>query len=231
MAAGTAGCGSAMPPSHAGIRNFKMIDASTLPGTEEYLLQVGDTVDIKFFYNAELNETVTVRPDGRITLQLVDDVHVARLKPSEVDRILTEKYSSVLRNPEVTVIVKTFASYKVYVGGEVHSPGAIDLSGQMTVLQAVFQAGGAKDSGELRHVVVMRNQGTEEPLFIHVNLKGDLAGQTHGDMLLRPHDIVFIPKTEIAKANQFVRQYISELIPITLSFGMVYNLNPEMDIK
>jgi len=85
-----------------------------------YIIQAGDQLDIKFFYNPELNDSVTVRPDGKISLQLVDEVQAAGQTPAQLDDFLTEKYAKELRKPVITVIVKSFASQRVYVGGEVN---------------------------------------------------------------------------------------------------------------
>jgi protein involved in polysaccharide export with SLBB domain len=198
----------------------------------EYILQVGDIIDIKFFYNPELNEQVTIRPDGRISLQIIDAVQAAGLTPSVLDDILTEKYSTILRTAEITIIVKKVAGQKIYVGGEVNSPGVIRILGSLTTLQAIFQAGGFKNTAELKNVVILRNRGTQEPLFITINLKEDLKENAkHNDILLKAYDIVYVPKTTIAKLNQFVGQYIEKLIPITKSLGLVYNINPEVEVK
>jgi len=132
----------------------------------------------------------------------------------------------------VTVIVKEFSGQKIYVGGEVNSPGIIPLSGKLTSLQAILQAGGFKNTAELKSVVILRNQGTEDPLFMTINLKEDLSTAAHqNDILLKPYDIVFVPKTTIAKMNQFVDQYIEKLIPISKSIGVFYNLNPQVEVK
>ena len=200
----------------------------------EYILQPGNVVDIKYFYNSELNESVKIRPDGRLSLQLIDEVEAAGLTPSELDDILTEKYSKLLRHSEVAVIVREFAGQKVYVGGEVNSPGLIPISGKLTSLQAILQAGGFKDTAEIKSVLILRNQGTQKPLFVNINLKEDLTFYNqHNDILLEPYDIVFVPKTPIAKINSFISQYIDQLIPISrmMGFSWVYNLNPEVKVK
>jgi protein involved in polysaccharide export with SLBB domain len=191
----------------------------------EYILQLGDVIDIKFFYNPELNERVTIRPDGRISLQLVEKIEAAGLTPSELDGILTTKYSELLQKPEVAVIVKEFAGQNVYVGGEVNFPGLIPISGKLTSLQAIFQAGGFKNTAKLKSIVILRAQGTKKPLFMTINLKEDLLKHTqHNDILLKPYDVVFVPKTTIAKINQFVDQYLKKLIPVTTTLGFSYVL-------
>jgi len=212
--------------------NLNPIEANQESVQEEYVLQPGDVIEIKFFYNPELNEHIIIRPDGKISLQLIDEVEAAGLTPSKLDRILTGKYEKILKFPEVTVIVKEFSGQKIYVGGEVNSPGIIPLSGKLTSLQAILQAGGFKNTAELKSVVILRNQGTEDPLFMTINLKEDLSTAAHqNDILLKPYDIVFVPKTTIAKMNQFVDQYIEKLIPISKSIGVFYNLNPQVEVK
>ncbi|MCX5844387.1 MAG: polysaccharide biosynthesis/export family protein [Deltaproteobacteria bacterium] len=94
---------------------------------QEYRLQPGDTLDIKFFYNPELNEQVTVRPDGRISLQLIREIRVAGLTPDELTNLLIKKYSAELIKPEITVIMRTFAGNKVYIDGEVNRVGMVNL--------------------------------------------------------------------------------------------------------
>src|SRR5665811_308373 len=85
------------------------------PPAEEYRIQAGDQLDIKFFYNKDLNEQVTVRPDGRISLQLVRSIVAAGLTPEQLTDQLTKAYSAQIKDPEVAVIVRSFSSQRVYV--------------------------------------------------------------------------------------------------------------------
>lgn len=197
-----------------------------------YTLQEGDVVEVKFFYNPELNEREAIRPDGMISLQLIDDVAVAGLTPLEVDRLLTEMYSKIIRQPAVTVIVKEFSGQKVYIGGEVNTPGLIPISGKLTALQAILQANGFKNTAELSSVVILRNQGTATPQFIVADLSDVLkANAWQNDVPLRPYDIVIVPMTTIGKMDLFVEQYIDKLLPISRSIGLSYSLNPSVTVK
>ena len=89
-----------------------------------YVIHAGDQLDIKFFYNPELNESVVVRPDGKISLQLIDEIQAAGLQPAELDQKLTDLYSRELKKPVLTVIVRSFTGQRVYVGGEVMPGGS-----------------------------------------------------------------------------------------------------------
>lgn len=210
------------------LANFSAPEAVQESGEEtkkEYILQAGDVINVKFFYNPELNELVTIRPDGRISLQLVDDVDAVGYTPSEFDQILTEKYSGILHQPEITVIVKEFAVQEVFVGGEVMQPGVIAWSRDTTALRAIFQVGGFKETAKINNVIIVSKGPNNLPVARKVNLKEVISTQTPGpqnDILLQPFDIVYVPKTFIAKANKFVEQYIKKMIPATLSAGFTY---------
>ena len=198
----------------------------TSPYTEqEYRIQVGDQLDIKFFYNPELNEQVTVRPDGRISLQLVREIMTAGLTPAELTDLLTKKYAKELKMPEVTVIVRSFGGHKIYVDGEVAKPGIVPLVGFVTVLQAISQAGGMKDTARRGEVIVIRHGTANKPIALTVNIEKVIDGtDMRQDIPLKPFDIVYVPKSPIANVNVWVDQYIRKNIPISTGFG--YYLNP-----
>ena len=214
-------------------RIVSMKDAQAVfPATQkpqEYFIQPGDQLDIKFFYNPELNETVSVRPDGKISLQLVDDVQAAGLTPSQLDEYLTNKYAKELRKPVVTVIVISFSGQVVYVGGEVNTPGLIDLSAGMSPLQAVINAGGFRETAMPQGAIVIRKDKDNRPVPVRVNLKDALYGNSsEPGIQLQPYDIVYIPMSAIAEANKFVRQYIQELLLFRgVSLGFSYELHAD----
>lgn len=196
-----------------------------------YFIQPGDQLDIKFFYNSEINETVTVRPDGKISLQLIDEVQAAGLKPSQLDDVLTEKYGQELRKPVITVIVRSFGSQRVYVGGEVNKQGLINLRADMTPLQAVLNAGGFRETAKPESAIVIRKGLDNRPVPIKMDLTDAMYGKSgSADFLLQPHDIVYVPKTAIAKANKFVNQYIENLLLFKgVSLGFSYELHSDSE--
>ena len=194
-----------------------------------YLIQPGDQLDIKFFYNPELNETLTVRPDGMISLQLVDEVQAAGLKPSELDEMLTKKYAHELKKPSITVIVKAFGGQRIFVGGEVNRQGLMTISGNMTPLQAVLKAGGLKETASPENAIVIRKGNGNKPVPIAMNLEDAMHGKSGtADFLLKPDDIVYVPKSAIAKADKFVNQYIENLLLFRgVSFGFSYEVHSD----
>jgi len=170
-----------------------------LPAVDaNYKIQTGDTLDIKFFYNPELNEKdLPVRPDGRISLQLVDEISVLGLTPASLRDLLKKKYEATeLRDVEVAVIVRSFSNQKVFVDGEVGLPTSVPVKGRLTVMQAIAYARGLRDAAGLREVVVIRRGTQEEPEIRTVNLEKVLDGTDPGqDILLKPLDIVYVPKS------------------------------------
>jgi protein involved in polysaccharide export with SLBB domain len=188
----------------------------------EYRLQPGDELDIRFYYNPELNTSVLIRPDGRISLPLANEVQAAGLTPSALTQRLRTSFEQELRRPELTVIVRSFNSQKVFVGGEVASPGVVQALGPLTVLQSVTQAGGFKETARLGEVLVIRRDPSQpDPIVIPVDIASVVDGtQTNQDIALMPFDVVYVPKSPIANVNKFVDQYIRQNIPF--GFGLTY---------
>ena len=171
-------------PADAAISQSPNAAAAAIPSDESagrpysgpYLLQVGDVIDIKFYYTPELNENLVVRPDGKISLQLIGEVQAAGLGPAALEERLKERYQDVLLQNELTVVVREYAEPLVYIGGEVAKPGALVLNRPTTVLQAVLKMGDFTVDAERRNVVVLRNSGDGQPLYINLNLRDYLAG-------------------------------------------------------
>lgn len=185
----------------------------------EYRIQPGDQLDVKFFYNPELNESLTVRPDGRITLQLVNDVVAAGLTPSELTANLTKGYAPELISPRIAVIVKTSVLERVFVDGEVFRAGLVNLVGPTTVLQAISQAGGMKDSAKSGEVLLVRKAADNSTQVMRLDVKKLREGLASQDTLLRPNDIVFVPKSTIANINTWIDMYIRKNVPLPVGIG------------
>lgn len=216
-------CATVNSVSYGEFPASELPEGSAQEGSSEYVLQLADVIEIKFFYHPELDEIVTVRPDGRISLQLIDDVSVAGLTPLELDKILSEKYSGTVIKPEITVMVRQFAGQKVYVGGEVNAPGLIPTSGTLTALQAILRAGGFKETAHPGSVIIIRKGPKDVPLARKLNLKDVISGKGPAkDIVLKSFDIVYVPKTSIAKANKFVEQHITKMIPGRLGANFSY---------
>jgi protein involved in polysaccharide export with SLBB domain len=205
-----------------------------------YTLGSGDIISVKFFYNSDLNDEVIIRPDGKISLQLIGEVKAAGLSPAQLDLILTQKYSKVLPSPskpeiavivkesklpELTVTVKDSASQKVYITGEVAKPSMIPIRGILRTLDATVLAGGALPTAQLDNVVLLRYNGTQLPDAYLINLNQVLAGDIP-DVRLKAYDIVYLPKSTISKIDDFMT-HIWNIVPVRVFFTFPYVLHSD----
>ena len=215
-----AGCSTSMTGRVGTLQELQHAQNSALPA-KEYRIQPGDLLDIKLFYNPELNEQLTVRPDGRITLQLVNDVVAAGLTPAQLTATLTKAYAAELRNPKVAVIVRTSVGDRAYVDGEVTRAGLVPLTGPTTVLQSISLAGGIKETAKTGEVILLRKMEDNKVTAYRINID-EAFSATGGanDIYLKPNDIVYVPKSGIADVNTWVDMYIRKNIPIPLGLSV-----------
>lgn len=187
-------------------------DSGQLP---PYRLQVGDALTIKFYRNPELDQDVVIRPDGKISLPFIDEVQCAGLTPGDVDKEITRRYVGELAIPDITVIVSAVGGHRVYVDGMVTKPGMVPLAGGLTMLTAIASAGGFRDEAIRQQVILIRREADGQPVGHAVDLRKVQYGQDPtNDVLLQPYDIVYVPRSKIANANLWVKQYLQDMMPI-----------------
>lgn len=186
----------------------------------EYRLGFGDVVEVKFFNNANFNETVAVRPDGRITMEKIGDIFVVGMTPSQLDTLITDAYAKFIRNPEVTVFVRQFGGYQVYVLGEVNTPGGYPIQRNMNLLQALAAAGGPKETAKLRSVMILRRGEKKEEinsfkvdLMKPMQVQGSNYAVPEDEFYVQAQDVIYVPRTFIANASTFMKQIYDGLLP------------------
>jgi polysaccharide biosynthesis/export protein len=214
------GCGPAVKnPAPVG-----SVGTKAPPIEHEYRIRVGDQLSVKLFYNPELNHELVVRPDGKISLQLLQEVVAAGLTPAELNEVLKQGYSKHLEQPEITVVVNSFAGHKVYVGGEVSEPGVRELVGPTTVLQAVMMSRGFRETAKTDEVVVIRRGDHNQPIIFTVNTEKIVDGTgLDQDVNLIPYDTVLVPRSNIANVNLWIRQYLREaVLGVPRDFASLY---------
>ena len=207
-------------------------------GTESgrYLLSIGERISIKSFYHDKLNEDVVIRPDGKISMQLVGEIQAAGVTPDQLVAAITERLKKYLDAPEVAVIVRTVrrpdlsvlvresASQRVFIGGEVRQAGVLTLHGRLGLLNATLQAGGLLETARVENVMLLRHVGEREPAVYAINLKGILEGATP-DVSLRPMDVVYVPKSAAAETAAALRQNIYNMLPTQFQTVLGYYVN------
>jgi polysaccharide biosynthesis/export protein len=180
----------------------------------EYVLAPGDVLEVVVIDNPSVSRTSTIRPDGFITLPLLDDVKAAGLTNRELDDVLTERFSARLQKPEVSVITTQPRPAMVYVFGEVNAPVPIQHRLAPTAAQAIAYAGGFKETAARDSVIVIR---LVDARLRAIRICPFASGQAAPLMALQiaqlqPDDLVFVPKSDIAQVNSWISQYINQPI-------------------
>jgi polysaccharide biosynthesis/export protein len=159
----------------------------------EYRIGPEDTLQIAVWKNEAMSKTVPVRPDGSISLPLLNDVYAAGLTPMELRDLLIQKLSEYMPTPEVAVIVTEVKSFKVSIIGEVQRPARYELKSWATVLDVLALAGGLNEFAARARIVILRPDGTTMKRIPFNYNKVISADGEHENFYLRPGDIVLVP--------------------------------------
>jgi protein involved in polysaccharide export with SLBB domain len=186
----------------------------------DYVIGPGDGLLIQSYYDSNLKQSLLVRPDGYVSALLVGEIQAAGRTPKDLGKELTRLYGRVLDHPDVTVSISSSAGMAVYVGGEVKSPTQLPLKGDLTLLQSITEAGGFRDGANKEQVLIIRRTPDGRYHTLQQNVEAVLTNQA-GELYLHRYDIVYVPKSHIAKVDQFVDQFINSVIPrsVTGIFG------------
>jgi polysaccharide export outer membrane protein len=170
-----------------------------------YQLCRGDILDLDFPFTPEFNQTITIQPDGYITLRAVGDLHVEGQTVPEVTQALRTAYGKILRDPVITIALKDFDKPYFIVSGQVGHPGKYDLRGDTTVTQALAIAGGFNDSSKHSQVLLFRRVSNDWVEVKKLNIKQMLEAQNLSeDLHLRPGDMLFVPKSAVSKIRPWI---------------------------
>ena len=189
-------------------------DAEAIMKNFDYIIGPEDVLEVFVWRHPDLSATVTVRPDGKISLPILDDVEVSGLTPKELDKSVTRGLSELIKDPRVTVIVRNFSSKKICVLGEVGKPGMYPLTGRLTIVEAIAMAAYTKNSAVLDSVILIRRDLDGTPKAMRVNMKKILkASKEEENILLQPNDVIFVPKSFISKLDDFLEFFTRKINP------------------
>jgi polysaccharide export outer membrane protein len=150
-------------------------------------------LDISVWNNAAISRTVPVRPDGKISLPLLNDVQAAGLTPMQLREVLIKKLAEYMPTPEVSVIIREVHSFKVSVIGEVKMPGRHELKSRATVLDALALAQGLGEFAARGRIVILRPEGTTlKRIIFNYNKVASVNGELE-NFILQPGDIIVVP--------------------------------------
>lgn len=238
------------------VQNEIRLRYSALAGSDkgrEYLIHANDELDVKFPYYPQFNDQIRVRPDGKIQLQLAGTLQAEGMTPEELEHELRLRYSRYLKEPELSVIVRTatsqvvrtaagsgrgglaglepvvivrsFQTPQVFVTGEVGRPGMIPFTTGLTLLQALAEAGGHLPSGDVTKIVIMRKSAAQTADLIRPGLTKTFRSAPTLDIDLQPYDVVILPPTKAQNVAENLDRYVYKLFaPLkNSSFGYVYS--------
>ena len=159
--------------------------------SDQYIIGPEDVLYIHIWKEESMSKTVPVRMDGKISLPLVDDVQAAELTPIQLKEVLTKKLKDVIDIPTVSVTVMEANSFKVYVAGEVKTPGPLRLRSETSFVQLMTMVGGFTDWANQKKILIIRKEkGTEKR--IKVNYKKIIDGE-EPDIVIKRGDMVIVP--------------------------------------
>ncbi len=183
---------AASPASDKAVSDKTMNTPPASQAGPEYVIGPDDVLHIAVWREADLTATLPVRPDGKISLPLLNDVQASGLTPQQLSASLTEKLKKYIADPRVTVVVTAINSKRIYINGEVLHPGPLPMLANMTVLQALSTAGLNQFANTKRIYVLRTENGKQQKLPVNYKklVKGEQIEQNY---LLRPGDTIVVP--------------------------------------
>ncbi len=177
------------------VKEYKLSSNGANPAKQNgqfYVIGAGDGLAVNVWKEPALSGSVTVRPDGFITLPLINDVKAAGKAPAQLRSVLEEKYKEFLTNPFVTIRIENIISSQVYLIGQIKNPGVYPFTGSDTVLQLVTRAGGLTIFAKRADLRVVRRNGKKVTEYV-VDYDAILKGDFEQDIMLRPGDRIIVP--------------------------------------
>jgi polysaccharide biosynthesis/export protein len=171
-----------------------------------YTLHAGDVITLDYRYTPEFNQTVTIQPDGYVTLNIVGDIKVAGSTLDQVHDEIVKSASGRLNHPELNLTLKDFEHPYIVVAGEVAKPGKIELRQDTTALQAVMLAGGFKDSARDTKVILFRRINDQMAEVRQLNLHDvHRTSDLERDAELQPGDMLLVTRNKLEHLSRFMK--------------------------
>lgn len=185
----------------------------------EYVMGPGDQLEVSVWNHPEFTRTIRIRPDGKISLPLIENLNANGIAPSKLSQNVHDQLLKYIKEPIVSVIVMEYRSKNVLVIGDVIKPGLYQYEGNMTVFDAIGRAEGYKPHAQLKSILVVRGAYDNDPRYYIANLyKAIHDGDIRDNVALQPKDIVYVPKNFIGNIADFADFYITRIQPVATSY-------------
>ena len=200
-------------------------DVGNIPDLKvsEFIIGVGDTIQVSVYRNDELNKSVTINTSGKMMYPLIGDVQVAGKDVSKLRDEIQARLSEYIISPQVSINVTSIQSKKIMILGEVNRPGILTLDSQLSIIESIAKAGGATNDAKLDNIVLIRRRADNKPGIILVDLKKAFEeGDISQNRLLQAGDIVYLPTVTIANVSWYLAHISKILSPIVnLESGII----------
>lgn len=186
----------------------------------EFIIGVGDTLEISVYRHTDLKETMMVGLSGKIMFPLVGDVQAAGRSVFALRDEITEKLSRYLVKPVATVKLIEIKSRRAMILGEVRTPGSFVLDNELSALDVLSQAGGATNDANLSRVLLVRNAAGNKKVEIYLDLKKALSGEDYAaNVALQSGDILYVPTRGLASVSRYAAYLSTVLSPVVMVEG------------
>jgi polysaccharide export outer membrane protein len=180
----------AVPAAAAAAAAPRATDPVVPPG---YIIGTDDVLSIVYWKDKDMSADAKVRPDGRIALPLINEVHAAGLTPEQLHKKLTEESKKYMEDANITVVVREINSRKAFITGEVNKPGPYPLTAPTTVMQLISMAGGLREYADAKKIMIMRSENGHQ-ISLPFNYKDVASGKKlQQNIELKPGDTVVVP--------------------------------------
>ncbi|WP_045881209.1 polysaccharide biosynthesis/export family protein [Pseudomonas chlororaphis] len=216
-------------------RHAAALTLADLPPAQ-VLVQTGDTLrivrDAQEPASSDEMTLFVVRPDGFISIPGIGRIKAAQLTPEDLGKTITERYTRIYREPQVTVNIAIAPSNRVFIGGAVANPSFFNLAGTVSVEQAVLSSGGVLPSADSSNVALLRTGPDGKYKMYFVDLANMLGNPNHPLVALQRGDLIYVPQSRIGSTVEAVDMYFTKLFPINkgIGVGFNYDLNSQ-DVK
>jgi polysaccharide export outer membrane protein len=183
----------AFPQADREIQLKKESQAQVVVDKERYVIGPEDVLYIHVWREDALSRTVPVRMDGNISLPLIHEIKAAGLTPIQLEEAIAEKLKGFYENPNVSVTVMETNSFKVYVSGEVRTPGVYRLRSETSILQIIPMAGGFTDWAKQKKILIIRKENGKEKRFTVDYKKAIKGDDPSSNIILKPGDTIIVP--------------------------------------
>lgn len=187
----------------------------------EYIVTVDDVLKVSVWQNPDVSGDLIVRTDGKISMPLVGDIKAVGKTLTQIDEDITKKLSEYIITPDVTIAVTKFGGQPFIVLGEFGKQGVLKLSGTVSLMQIIGEAGGLTKDARKGNLLVIRGDVLEKPEVIMVDVNEILAGNMRNDIVMYPYDIVYVSARPIADVSRYITTYITPLLSTTVSLELL----------